>query len=64
MNTYTVAELTRQVSAVLSQQEPVLITSKGKPQNIIINVSGVPVDKIVDLAREIEVEKQEKADGV
>ncbi len=53
MQTYTMAELGRSPRKVCSEQLPVLITSNGKPQNIVINVSGIPVDESVSLAQEL-----------
>jgi PHD/YefM family antitoxin component YafN of YafNO toxin-antitoxin module len=38
---------------VCTEPEPVLITNNGRPQNIIINVSDLPVDGSVMLAREL-----------
>lgn len=53
MQTYTMAELGRSTKAVCAEVEPVLITSNGKPQSIVINVADLPVDESVSLAREI-----------
>lgn len=53
MNTCTMAELGRSPKSVCGERQPVLVTSNGKPQSIIINVSGLPVDDSVSLAGEL-----------
>ncbi len=53
MQTYTMAELGKSPKKVCSEQQPVLITSNGKPQNIVINVADIPVDESISLAQEL-----------
>lgn len=31
-----------------------IVTNNGKPQNLILNVSGVDIDEVVDMARSIQ----------
>ena len=54
MNTATVAEPGRAPSAVLSSREPSIVTNNGKAQNLIVNVSGMGIDEVVDLARSMQ----------
>ncbi|WP_276868494.1 hypothetical protein [Enorma massiliensis] len=54
MNTATVAELGRALSAVLSSRGPAIATNNGRAQNLIANVSGMGIDEVVDLARSMQ----------
>lgn len=54
MNTATVAELGRALSAVLSSRGPAIVTNNGRAQNLIANVSGMGIDEVVDLARSMQ----------
>lgn len=54
MNTATVAELGRALSAVLSSREPAIVTNNGRAQNLIVNVSGMDIDEVIDLVRSIQ----------
>lgn len=54
MNTATVAELGRALSAVLSSREPAIVTNNGRAQNLIVNVSGMDIDEVADLARSMQ----------
>lgn len=53
MQTYTMAELGKSPKKVCGEKLPVLITSNGKPQNIIINVVDIPIDESISLAQEL-----------
>ena len=48
MRTYTMAELSRQTKKVCEDDEPALITSNGKPQSLIFNINGLPIDDAID----------------
>lgn len=50
----TIADLGRAPSAVLSSREPAIVTNNGKAQNLIVNVSGMDIDEVVDLARSMQ----------
>lgn len=54
MNIATVAEVGRTPGAILSRQEPSIITNNGHAQNVIVNVSGLDIDEVVDLTRSIQ----------
>lgn len=54
MNTATIAEIGRSPSAVLSNREPSIITNNGRAQNVVINVAGMDIDEVVDLARSMQ----------
>lgn len=54
MNTATVAEIGRSPSTVLSSREPSIVTNNGRAQNIIVNVTGLDIDEVVDLARSMQ----------
>ena len=47
MKTYTMAELSRQTKKVCEDDEPALITSNGKPQSLIFNINGLPIDDAI-----------------
>lgn len=51
MQMETVAEVGRRPSQILSCREPSIVTNNGKPQNVILNVSGMDIDEVVDMAR-------------
>jgi PHD/YefM family antitoxin component YafN of YafNO toxin-antitoxin module len=53
MQTYTIAELGRSPKSVCTQEEPVLITNNGKPQNLIFNIKDLPIDQSISLAQEL-----------
>lgn len=53
MQTYTIADLGKTPKKVCDEQQPVLITSNGKPKNIVINVSDMPIDESISLAQEL-----------
>jgi hypothetical protein len=53
MNTYTIAELNRNPKPICAEKDPVLITSKGHPQSIMINIEELPIDVSIDLARDL-----------
>lgn len=52
MDTCTVADISRRPSAVLSTRSPVVVTNNGRAQNIVLNVSALDIDEVVDLARD------------
>lgn len=54
METITVAEIGRKPSAALSAREPSIVTNNGRPQNLIVNVEGMDIDDIVDMARSMQ----------
>lgn len=54
MNIVTIADLGRAPSAVLSSREPAIVTNNGKAQNLIVNVSGMDIDEVVDLVRSMQ----------
>ena len=54
MNIVTIAALGRAPGAVLSSREPAIATNNGKAQNLIVNVSGMDIDEVVDLARSMQ----------
>lgn len=39
---------------MLSSREPAIATNNGKAQNLIVNVSGMGIDEVVDLARSMQ----------
>lgn len=39
---------------MLSSREPAVATNNGKAQNLIVNVSGMDIDEVVDLARSMQ----------
>ena len=39
---------------MLSSREPAIATNNGKAQNLIVNVSGMDIDEVVDLARSMQ----------
>ncbi|MDR0350707.1 MAG: hypothetical protein LBH64_04055 [Coriobacteriales bacterium] len=53
METYTMAELNRNLKRVCAQPEPSLITNKGKPQSLLINVADLPIDESISFAQEL-----------
>lgn len=52
MQTCTMVEPGKSLRKVNSEGQPTLIASNGKPQSIVINVSGLPVNETVSLAQE------------
>lgn len=54
MQTVTVAEVGRTPGTILSRREPSIITNNGRAQNVIINVSGMDIDEVVDLTRTLQ----------
>lgn len=56
MSTATVAEVGRTPGAILSRAEPSIITNNGRAQNVIVNVSGLDIDEVVDLARSFQAQ--------
>lgn len=54
METVTVAELGRRPGATLSSAKPSIVTNNGKPQNLIVNVDGMEIDEVVDMARAMQ----------
>ena len=54
MNTVTIAEIGRTPGAVLASRTPSIVTNNGKPQNLILNVSDLDIDEVVDMARGIQ----------
>lgn len=36
------------------KQEPAIVTNNGRAQNLIVNVSGMDIDEVVDLARSMQ----------
>ena len=53
MQTYTMADLGKSPKTVCSEAEPVLITSNGRPQNLVLNIDGMPIDESISLAQEL-----------
>ena len=39
---------------MLSSREPAIATNNGKAQNLIVNVSGMDIDEVVDLTRSMQ----------
>lgn len=54
MEMVTVAELGRRPSATLSSKEPSIVTNNGHAQNLIVNVEGMGIDRVVDMARRMQ----------
>lgn len=53
MRTYTMAELSRSAKAICESDEPSIITSNGHPQNLVFNITDLPVDEAIAMARDI-----------
>lgn len=54
MDTVTVAEIGRTPGAILGRSESLIVTNNGRAQNLVINVSGMDIDAVVDLARSMQ----------
>lgn len=54
MNTATIAVLGRAPGAVHSSREPFIVTNNGKVQNLIVNVSGIYINEVVDSTRSMQ----------